>query len=75
MLNQNNDNYNSQSKQMKISLVANENSKSEQVNSLKRGKKRVTKPQVEHIWLAKKVARSFSTNHEAVKNSTITFHN
>ena len=49
MLNQNNDNYNSQSKQMKISLVANENSKSEQVNSLKRGKKRVTKPQVEHI--------------------------
>ena len=49
MLNQNNDNYNSRSKQMKISLVANENSKSEQVNSLKRGKKRVTKPQVEHI--------------------------
>ena len=49
MLNQNNDNNNSQSKQMKISLVANENSKSEQVNSLKRGKKRVTKPQVEHI--------------------------
>ena len=49
MLNQNNDNYNSQSKQMKISLAANENSKSEQVNSLKRGKKRVTKPQVEHI--------------------------
>ena len=49
MLNQNSDNYNSQSKQMKISLVANENSKSEQVNSLKRGKKRVTKPQVEHI--------------------------
>ena len=49
MLNQNNDNYNSQSKQMKISLVANENSKSEQVNSLKRRKKRVTKPQVEHI--------------------------
>ena len=49
MLNQNNDNYNSQSKQMKISLVANENSKSEQVNSLKRGKTRVTKPQVEHI--------------------------
>ena len=49
MLNQNNDNYNSQSKQMKISLVANENSKSEQVSSLKRGKTRVTKPQVEHI--------------------------
>ena len=49
MLNQNSDNYNSQSKQMKISLVANENSKSEQVNSLKRGTKRVTKPQVEHI--------------------------
>ena len=49
MLNQNSDNYNSQSKQMKISLAANENSKSEQVNSLKRGKKRVTKPQVEHI--------------------------
>ena len=49
MLNQNSDNYNSQSKQMKISLVANENSKSEQVNSLKRGKTRVTKPQVEHI--------------------------
>ena len=49
MLNQNNDNNNSQSKQMKISLVANENSKSEQVNSLKRRKKRVTKPQVEHI--------------------------
>ena len=49
MLNQNNENYNSQSKQMKISLVANENSKSEQVNSLKRRKKRVTKPQVEHI--------------------------
>ena len=49
MLNQNNDNYNSQSKQMKISLAANENSKSEQVNSLKRGKTRVTKPQVEHI--------------------------
>ena len=49
MLNQNNDNYNSRSKQMKISLVANENSKSEQVNSLKRGKTRVTKPQVEHI--------------------------
>ena len=49
MLNQNSDNYNSKSKQMKISLVANENSKSEQVNSLKRGKKRVTKPQVEHI--------------------------
>ena len=49
MLNQNNDNYNSQSKQMKISLAANENSKSEQVNSLTRGKKRVTKPQVEHI--------------------------
>ena len=42
MLNQNSDNYNSQSKQMKISLAANENSKSEQVNSLKRGKKRVT---------------------------------
>ena len=49
MLNQNSDNYNSQSKQMKISLVANENSKSEQVSSLKRGKTRVTKPQVEHI--------------------------
>ena len=49
MLHQNNDNNNSQSKQMKISLVANENSKSEQVNSLKRRKKRVTKPQVEHI--------------------------
>ena len=49
MLNQNNDNYNSQSKQMKISLAANENSKSEQVNSLKRGKTRVTKPQVEHM--------------------------
>ena len=49
MLNQNSDNYNSQSKQMKISLAANENSKSEQVNSLTRGKKRVTKPQVEHI--------------------------
>ena len=55
MLNQNNDNYNSQSKQMKISLVANENSKSKQVNSLKRGKKRVTKPQVEHTLDCKNV--------------------